>query len=157
LGGAVAAAVAMSGSPIELCGDDECLELEAFLIERVYEFNAEATGYFDGRLLGERMRDEGGKVIAGFNGHTWGGCCVISHLWVHPLQRRRGLGRSLLQAAEQEAARRGCEQIVLSTHSFQAPGFYEQAGYAQRAVVHGEPKGHASILYAKPLGPANRA
>jgi GNAT superfamily N-acetyltransferase len=147
----------MSGSPIELCADDECLELEAFLIERVYEFNAQVTGYFDGKLLGGRLRDEEGTVIAGFNGHTWGGCCVLSHVWVHPLQRGRGLGRSLLQAAEQEAARRGCGQIVLSTHSFQAPGFYEHLGYVKQAVVDDDPKGYASIIYAKPLGPASRA
>ena len=136
--------------------DDECLELEAFLIDRVHEFNAQATGYFDARLIGGRLRDEDGTVIAGFNGHTWGGCCVISHLWVHPQQRGQGLGRSLLHAAEQEAARRGCEQVVLSTHSFQAPGFYEQIGYAKRAVVEGEPKGYASIVYVKRLGAATR-
>ena len=148
----------MPGSRIELCEeDDECLELEAFLIDRVHEFNAQATGYFDARLIGGRLRGEDGTVIAGFNGHTWGGCCVISHLWVHSLQRGRGLGRSLLDAAEQEAARRGCAQIVLSTHSFQAPGFYEHLGYAKQAVVEGEPKGYASIVYVKRLGSATRA
>ena len=113
----------MNTPSVELCEERERQQLEAFLVERIYEFNARATGYFDGRLIGGRVRDEAGEVIGAFNGHTWGGCCVIAHLWVHESHRRRGLGRTLLQAAEAEAARRGCEQVVLSTHSFQAPAF----------------------------------
>lgn len=142
----------MNSPCVELCAEDECNELEAFLIERIYEFNARTTGYFDAQLLGGRLRGEGGEVVAAFNGYTWGGCCMVAHLWVHESQRGRGFGRTLLQAAEQEAARRGCEQIVLSTHSFQAPAFYERLGYEQQVVIHGQPKGHASIFYAKRLG-----
>jgi GNAT superfamily N-acetyltransferase len=134
---------------VELCDDRECQELEGFLVERIYEFNARATGYFDGRLIGGRLRNEAGEVIAAFNGHTWGGCCVVAHLWVHESQRGRGLGRALLQAAEAEAARRGCEQVVLSTHSFQAPAFYERLGYERHAVIRGDPKGHANVFYVK--------
>jgi GNAT superfamily N-acetyltransferase len=141
----------MNTSPVELCDDSECQALEAFLVERIYEFNARATGYFDGRLLGGRLRNDAGEVIAAFNGYTWGGCCVVAHLWVHETRRGRGLGRALLGAAEAEAARRGCEQVILSTHSFQAPGFYERLGYESQAVVRGQPKGHANVVYAKRL------
>jgi|SRR5215475_5467841 len=151
----------MSQSPtntsrVEFVDESECQTLEAFLVERIYEFNAEATGLFDGRLLGGVLRGEEGTVVAAFNGHTWGGCCVIAHLWVHETARRRGLGRILLQAAEAEAMRRGCEQVVLSTHSFQAPAFYERLGYVKRAAIDGQPKGHASIIYVKRLVDASR-
>jgi len=141
----------MNTSSIELCDERECEQLEAFLVERIYEFNAQATGYFDGRLIGGRLRNEAGEVIAAANGHTWGGCCVVAHLWVHEAQRGRGLGRALLQAIEVEAARRGCEQVVLSTHSFQAPAFYERLGYKKQAVVQGRPKGYADVVYVKLL------
>ena len=137
--------------PIELCNENEIPELEAFLVERIYEFNARATGYFDGKLLAGRVRDEAGRVIGAFNGHTWGGCCVIAHLWVHESRRHRGVGRALLQAAETEAARRGCEQVVLSTHDFQAPAFYERMGYERQATIRDRPKGHTDIVYAKRL------
>jgi GNAT superfamily N-acetyltransferase len=143
----------MNTSSIELCDERECERLEAFLVERIYEFNAQATGLFDGRLVGARLRSDAGEIIAAANGHTWGGCCVVDHLWVHALHRGRGLGRLLLQAIEAEASRRGCEQVVLSTHSFQAPAFYERLGYEKRAVIHGQPKGHASIVYVKRLEP----
>ena len=136
---------------VEFVDDQECPELEAFLVDRIYEFNVLATGYVDGRLVGGRLRNEAGEVIAAFNGHTWGGCCVVVHLWVHEGWRGRGLGRALMQVAEAEAVRRGCEQVVLSTHSFQAPAFYERLGYARRAVIPGQPKGHADIIYVKRL------
>lgn len=135
--------------PIELCDEEECHQLESFLVERIYEFNAHATGYFDGRLLGGRLRSDSGDVIAAFNGHTWGGCSVVAHLWVHESQRGRGLGRALLRAAEAEAMRRGCEQVVVATHTFQAPGFYERLGYGMRAVIRGQPKGHANVFCVK--------
>jgi GNAT superfamily N-acetyltransferase len=136
---------------VELCDERECAQLEAFLVERIYEFNAQTTGYSDGRLIGARLRNEAGAVIAAIDGHTWGRCCVVAHLWVHESHRGRGLGRSLLQAIEGEASRRGCEQMVLSTHSFQAPGFYERLGYEKQAVVQDQPKGHANIAYVKRL------
>jgi GNAT superfamily N-acetyltransferase len=142
-------------SDIELCNEAECQALEAFLVERIYEFNAQATGYSDGKLLGGRLRGEAGEVIAAFNGHTWGGCCVIAHLWVHEAHRGRGLGRELLQVAEAEAVRRGCAQVILSSHSFQAPEFYERLGYEKRAVIADWPKGHADIVYVKRLGGGN--
>lgn len=143
----------MNVSFIELCDERECERLEAFLVERIYEFNARATGYFEVRLIGGRLRNEAGEVIAAVNGHTWGGCCVVAHLWVHELHRGRGIGRLLLQAVEAEASRRGCEQMVLSTHSFQAPAFYERLGYRKQAVMQGHPKGHANIAYVKHVEP----
>lgn len=138
---------------VELCDESECLRLEAFLVDRIYEFNASATGYFDGKLLGGKLRDASGEVIAAFNGHTWGGCCVISHVWVRESHRGLGLGRELLLAAEAEAVHRGCEQVVLSTHTFQAPAFYEQLGYEEHALIHGNPKGYASVTYVKRVTP----
>lgn len=139
-------------APLELCNESECVELEAFLVERIYEFNARATGCHDAKLIGARMRDEDGTVIAGINGHTWGGCCVIAHMWVHEAWRGRGLGRTLMQSAETQAVRHGCERIVLTTHSFQAPGFYERLGYVRHAVIPGLPKGHADFVYVKRIG-----
>jgi GNAT superfamily N-acetyltransferase len=146
----------MTTPSIELCDEPECERLEAFLVERIYEFNARATGYLDGRLIGGRMRNEKGEVTAAFSGHTWGGCCVIAHLWVHELHRGRGLGRLLMHAIEAEASRRGCEQIVLSTHSFQAPAFYERLGYEKQGVIHGRPKGYADIAYVKHIRPRRK-
>ena len=129
----------------------ECETLGAFLAERIYEFNAGATGYADGKLLAGCVRNGAGDIIAGFNGHTWGGCCEIAHVWVHERHRGQGLGTRLVRAAEAEAIARGCTQVVLATHSFQAPGFYERLGYERKYAIVDRPRGHANIIYVKAL------
>lgn len=140
-------------SPKVVTIDDEaeCQDLGAFLVDRIYEFNAKATGYFDGRLLGGCIRNDAGEIIAGFDGYTWGGCCELSHVWVHEQHRARGLGALLLRTAEAEAAARGCVQVVLATHDFQAPGFYERMGYERKYTIEGRPQGHSDIVYMKRL------
>ena len=134
------------------CGDDaDCQALGAFLADRIYEFNAKVTGYFDGMLLAGCVRSDAGEIIAGFNGHTWGGCCELAHVWVHERYRGQGLGLLLLRSAEAEAVARGCVLVVLATHSFQAPGFYERMGYERKYTIEGRPNGHADIIYVKTL------
>jgi len=126
-------------------------ELDEFLAERIYEFNARATGLFDGQVFAASIKGQMGEIVAGVTGHTWGGTCQVTHLWVHESYRRKGLGRALMNAVELEAMRRGCEQVLLSTHSFQAPGFYERLGYKREASIGGYPRGHANVFYPKKL------
>jgi len=147
----------MPANAVALLDGAQCQELESFLADRIYEFNSNATGYSDGRLLAGRVQDAAGEVIAGFSGHTWGGCCELSYVWVHERYRGQGLGRALLQAAEAQARQRGCAQVVLLTHSFQAPAFYEHLGYARRYANEGRPKGHSNILRASDPQRAGRA
>jgi ribosomal protein S18 acetylase RimI-like enzyme len=130
---------------------DQYAELDAFLAERIYEFNAQATGLFDGEVFAGSIKGPTGEIIAAVSGHTWGGTCQVTHLWVHEAQRRKGLGVALMNAVESEAMGRGCGQVLLSTHSFQATGFYERLGYKREASIEGYPKGHANVFYLKKL------
>lgn len=136
---------------VELLDEAQCLELDATLVERIYEFNSEATGYTDGKLLGGCVRADSGELIAGFSGHTWGGVCVITHLWVDRQYRGRGMGQTVLQSAEAEARRRNCAHLILATHSFQAPRFYERLGYQRICTVEDWPVAHSNTVYRKPL------
>ena len=141
----------MRANVIPCRNDAECEELGAFLADRIYEFNSKATGYFDGMLLAGCVRSETGEIIAGYNGHAWGRSCELSHVWVQNEYRGQGLGTLLLQHAEAEAVTRDCVQIVLATHSFQAPGFYERRGFTRKYCIEGHPQGHADIIYVKTL------
>jgi N-acetylglutamate synthase-like GNAT family acetyltransferase len=122
-----------------------------FLDDRIYEFNAEQTGISDARLLSIILRDEQNAIFAGLYGWTWGKCCEVRILWVDEHRRRRGLGERLMAAAEAEARARGATQIVLSTHSFQAPEFYARLGFESVGQVDDYPIGHQSIFLRKVL------
>ena len=121
------------------------------LEDAINRFNFDTTGQRDGRLLAAFLRDSGGRLRAGLAGHTWGGCCEIRFLFVREAERRCGLGTALLRAAEAEAARRGCFQILLSTHSFQAPDFYRRFGYVEVGRAPDYPQGHAQVYLRKAL------
>ena len=126
-------------------------ELESFLAERIYDFNSQVTGLFDGKPFVASIEDDSDRLVAGATGHTWGGTCQVTYLWVDELHRGRGLGRALLHAVESEARLRRCAQVILFTHTFQAPGFYERLGYSRKAAIPNYPSGHAQLLYVKQL------
>jgi putative oxidoreductase len=128
-------------SAAELRELDESLDLH----------NVEHTTIRDARLLSIMLRSRDGRLYAGLHGHTWGGCCEIKTIWVGEHHRRQGIGGHLLKAAATEATSRGCSHIILSTHSFQAPGFYEKHGFSQVASVANCPRGHSYILMVRPL------
>ena len=122
-----------------------------FLDDRIYEFNVERTGISDGRLLAIFLRDTHNDIIAGLYGWTWGQCCEVKTLWVHKEWRGKGLGTRLMNAAEDEARLRGATQMVLSTHSFQAPGFYHRLGFETIGYNQDYPAGHQNIHMRKRL------
>ena len=94
----------------------------------------------------------GGQYLeAGVSGYTWGGCCYVSYLWVAAAARGKGLGTALLDSVERHARGKRCRIVLLSSHSFQAPGFYARRGYEQVARVDDHPVGHSSLYYAKRL------
>ena len=123
-----------------------------YLEDRIYEFNSTATGITDGEWLAIFVRDGEDRIAAGICGNTWGGCLEIRQFWVEEARRKQGLGTRLLEAAEQEARRRGCRQILLMTFTFQAPAFYAKHGFEVVAVVDDDPRGHKNLLLRKRLG-----
>ena len=122
-----------------------------YLEDRLYEHNSTVTGIGDGQLLAFLVRDDSGRIVAGLCGNTWGGTCEIRQFWVEESQRHRGLGTQLFRAAEREARRRGCTQMLLMTFSFQAPAFYERHGFEVVATIADHPRGHRTLLMRKHL------
>ena len=121
------------------------------LRERLIAHNIAVTGYDDGRSLSCFLRDEAGGMVAGLDGFTWGGYAKIEWLWLAEHLRGSGLGQRLVEAAEAEAAARGCRVVRVDSHTFQAPGFYERLGYRQVGEAVDTPVGHGEVFYAKEL------
>jgi GNAT superfamily N-acetyltransferase len=123
------------------------------LEQRLDEHNIVHTGISDARPLAILVRDDTDAIIAGLYGWTWGACCEVKTLWIAEQWRGRGFGTRLMLAAECEALARGATQMVLSTHSFQAPAFYERRGFVEIGRVKDYPVGHSNIYLRKTLAP----
>jgi GNAT superfamily N-acetyltransferase len=133
--------------------DEPDSALAARLDDEIAAFNFKVTGIHDARDLAGRVHDGNGELMAGVQGWTWGATCWVERLWVRADARRRGLGTQLLTAVESEARARGCRQLALTTHSFQAPDFYHRHGFDVVGELPDYPVGHASLLMRKRLTP----
>jgi GNAT superfamily N-acetyltransferase len=128
------------------------LEDMQFLEDRLYDYNVEQTGLNDGQEYAFFVRDEHQEIRAGVAGWMWGGSCYIRSLWVHKDLRGQRVGTQLLHSVEQAALARGCQQIVLASFSFQAPGFYQKLGFETFAILEDHPRGHRHHYLRKRLG-----
>ena len=138
------------GDEVNLVVSDQDDGLSERIEAELGAFNAEMTGHPDPEPLRVAAWD-GGSLLAGLCGATWGGCGYIDLIWVRADCRGRGLGTRLLGAGEKEIRLRGCDQVALATFSFQAPAFYIRAGYTECGRRSDFPHGHGQILLVKRL------
>jgi len=132
-------------------------ELEELLDERIYAFNVAATGFADGQRISIRADNGVGRFVGGLSGWAWGGCGYVNVLWVADDHRRQGIGTRLMDAAEAVALAGGCVTMALSTHTFQAPAFYQRRGYIEIGRTPDYPRGHAQVHMRKSLIDTNAA
>ncbi len=121
------------------------------LIDEINEFNVEATGIRDFRVLLTVETDSHGELVAGVYGWSWGGTGWIDALWVREDMRRRRVGSRLLEAAEAEARARGC---VCSLRSIRTPSRLRRSMSGTASVVgtlSDYPAGHSKLLSRKQL------
>ncbi|MGW0364307.1 GNAT family N-acetyltransferase [Streptomyces sp. NPDC002990] len=126
-------------------------ELDARLGKELDAFNQAATAGHEQAEFTVRITDGDGSLIAGLSGWSWGDRAGIELTWVREDSRGGGWGAKLLAAAEDEARRRGCRTIMVSSFTFQAPGFYARHGYEETARVPGLPGGHEDVYFLKQL------
>jgi len=136
-----------------LVGDADA-ELKAVLNARLEAYNAAAIDAGEQREMSVKVVAEDGSVVAGLAGWTWGTCAGISLVWVREDVRRQGWGGQLLAAAERVARQRACDQIIVTSFTFQAPRFYQLHGYVETGRVEGLPvAGEADVHLRKQLQP----
>ena len=127
-------------------------DLDARLSDELTRFNVPAADAGPQRELTVQVGDGSGDLVGGLSGWTWGTCAGVAMLWVREDARGERWGSRLLEAAEREAVARGCEQMVLSSFTFQAPGFYRRHGYVETGRTEGLPvAGMADVHFRKSL------
>ena len=93
--------------------------------------------------------DLDGELLAGASGWTWGEAAGIAMTWVHDEHRGTGLGAALLDAFEDEARRRGCTHVFVTSFTFQAPDFYRRRGYREIFRWEGVPTPDAADVHLR--------
>ena len=109
----------------------------AWVHNRLRSYNTVKPGGNDFRAVHLFLRDHKGVLQGGLLGWTLWSWMHIDALWVEEALRGRGLGLRLLREAERIAVQRGCTQAETDTFDFQAPGFYEKAGYTVFGKLEG--------------------
>ena len=93
-------------------------------------------------------------------GHALGGLFAstrFSWLEVHLMATKQecrgaGIGRALLAKAEAVEKGRGCRYAYVDTMQYQAPGFYQRAGYRLAgSLPDWDSHGHTKFLFVKDL------
>lgn len=115
------------------------------------EFNKQFSKADNHMDLSIFLRDENNHIIGGLIGGTYWDWLHIDALWLSEDVRHKGYGRQLLQNAENEAIKRGCNHAHLDTHDFQALEFYKKNNYIVCGQLEDLPKGYNRYLLKKDL------
>jgi ribosomal-protein-alanine N-acetyltransferase len=97
------------------------------------------------------VRDQQGQILAGCGGVMYHGCLYTGSLWVTESLRGKGIGKRLLQAAEQLARKRGCSMATIHTMDWEALDFYISEGYEVELAREGYKKSSTMYILKKTL------
>jgi GNAT superfamily N-acetyltransferase len=127
-------------------------ELEVFFEKRLEEFNVARWEIKQKIPLAVKVCDEGGEIVAGAAGKTFGLWLLLDNLWVREDLRGNDLGSTILKKMETAAQEQGCRFVLLQTLNFQARPFYEKYGYQCQWVQENYPRDGQKYFMVKELG-----
>jgi len=121
------------------------------LQEQLAAFNESDVGP-DARLpLAVFVHSDEGVLTGGISGYTAWGWLYMQWLWVDEAMRGQRLAGQMLDAAEREAAARGCIGALIDTFSPIAAKAYQRQGYKPFGVLDDFPVGRSRIYLQKRL------
>ena len=97
------------------------------------------------------VRDGNDTIVAGLSGYTAWGWLYVQWLWVDERVRGQNKAGQMLEAAEREAAARGCHGAYIDTFNPTALKIYQRQGYEPFGVLQDFPKGRTRTFLAKGL------
>jgi GNAT superfamily N-acetyltransferase len=130
--------------------DGKHLAARDLIARKLDDYNNANSGQHDNTPLDMIVTDSAtGEVLGGLSGRTSLGVFFVDMLYLPESLRRSGVGSELLSKAEAEAKRRGCDNAVVYTISFQAPRFYEKHGFRVFGEVPCQPAGTMRFFMIK--------
>ncbi|WP_108396672.1 GNAT family N-acetyltransferase [Devosia submarina] len=129
-------------------------ETRAAILEGLISFNSRQTASQFGppRNIALALRDPDTRAsIGGLTARIGYSRMFVELLFVPEHLRGTGIGRQLMERAEDVAREHGCTGIWLDTFTFQAPGFYQKLGYSVFGEIQDYPPGFSRFFLHKPL------
>lgn len=125
------------------------------IYDKIVKYNAECVPFTQKKAfihLDYIIKDNATNIITGINSilYCWH-CLYIDVLWVSKDHRKSGLGSILIQKVEEEAKKKGCYLMHLSTFDWQAKDFYLKHGFEVCGEIKDNPKGHSQYFMKKSI------
>ena len=121
----------------------------AYISQQFRVFNDQQSGVFPSKALHLFAYGPDRQSIGGLVGDISWGWLHVDILWVAEAYRQYGIGTSLMDRAEAEAAAMDVQQAYLETTDFQALEFYKKRGYQVFAQLENQPPGHICFYMKK--------
>lgn len=103
------------------------------------------------RDYGFLLRGEDGAIVGGLTGYVLYGWMFVQFIAVAEEFRGQGLGKMLMEQAEDWARKHGLGGMWLDTFAFQAPDFYRSLGFTEFGTIEDHPAGSRRIFFQKRL------
>jgi GNAT superfamily N-acetyltransferase len=129
----------------------ECEKDEAEIHEKLREFNRSKREASAEIPLDIFYEDDNGTKQAGLISETFGNWLCIKYLFVSEAFRNKGIGKKIMQTAEETARNRGCKYVFVDTFNFQAPEFYKALGFQEVFRLKNYPYNGSRYYYTKTL------
>ena len=116
---------------------DYQLEEAEMIGQGLRDYNTPFLGHQKSIHFAVYLKNENGNVIGGILAWMRPGIKLlyIDTVWVSSEWRNQGYGKQLMEKAEAEGKKHGCNHVQVDTLSFQAEQFYQKLGYKQIGVI----------------------
>jgi GNAT superfamily N-acetyltransferase len=133
---------------IQTANDDD----SEWIANQIKEYESRLLPDENVRELRFIVKDENNKNIGGLLANTRYSTLYINDIWIIESERGTGLGKRLIQIAEDKARGMGCSYSSLGTFEIlNVKGFYQKLGYRVISISKDSPKGHIGYWFVKKL------
>jgi len=129
-------------------------ENDEILINNLFKYETEELLHDVPKHISIYLKDENQRIVGGILIWIHTESIYIPTVWVDKDLRKKGFGKKLLQAAEEEARKRGCKYVTLDANFESAP-FYVKQGYYIIGEIKNYIFDHTKTYFRKSLIPSS--